>query len=239
MTNTMRTNNKFSKKHENLVPSFSRIFISSWNYIRLLVENEEREREIEREEMEWNICWLARWHDFYRNRGDAFERKRVTLTTHWSDWMYAKQRDDKLHANLSPKRWNIGVDRLYNAAYPRNIGQKNSSPLKIKRVKFVKILSSNSPSFFSARQIHARLSLSLFLTNHLRARTHYVRFFSGSTISEGEGGEGGSFPRKERSADSRKNLDERGENMGHCSRAGFRRFSKWGIAEKARNPLFV
>lgn len=51
----------------------------------------------------------------------------------------------------------------------------------------MKILSSNSPSFFSARQIHARLSLSLFLTNHLRARTHYVRFFSGSTISEGGG----------------------------------------------------
>lgn len=61
------------------------------------------------------------------------------------------------------------------ARIPRNIGQKNSSPLKIKRVEFVKILSSNSPSFFSARQIHARL-LSLFLTNHLRARTHYVHY---------------------------------------------------------------
>lgn len=151
--------------------------------------------------------------------------------------MYAKQRD-KLRANLSPQtvRWNIGVDcfTMPLPRIPRNIEQKNSSPLKIKRVKFVKILSSNSPSFFSARQIHARFfplpyKSSTYTHTHTHARTFFpVQRFLGRE----EKGEG---YRKIR--DSRKNLDERGENMGHCSRTGFRSFRKRGSREKGAQPF--
>lgn len=151
--------------------------------------------------------------------------------------MYAKQRDDKLHANLSPKRWNIGVDRLYNAAYPRNIGQKNSSPLKIKRVKFVKILSSNSPSFFSARQIHARLSLSLFLTNHLRARTHYVRFFFRFNDFWGGGGGGGIFPSEREIRGFEEKLGWTGWKYGTLFEGRFSKVFEMGDRGKGAQPF--
>lgn len=72
---------------------------------------------------------------------------------------------------------------------PRNIEQKNSSPLKIKRVKFVKILSSNSPSFFSARQIHARFfplpyKSSTYTHTHTRARFFRFNDFWGGRRKE-------------------------------------------------------
>lgn len=152
--------------------------------------------------------------------------------------MYAKQRD-KLRANLSPQtvRWNIGVDcfTMPLPRIPRNIEQKNSSPLKIKRVKFVKILSSNSPSFFSARQIHARFfPLPYKSSTYTHIHTHTRTFFPVQRfLGREEKGEG---YRKIR--DSRKNLDERGENMGHCSRTGFRSFRKRG-SRKRRATLYL
>lgn len=88
---------------------------------------------------------------------------------------------------------------------PRNIEQKNSSPLKIKRVKFVKILSSNSPSFFSARQIHSRFlplpyKSPTYTDTHTQIQTRVHGFFRFNDFW-GKRGEGrGEGIAKERSA---------------------------------------
>lgn len=85
---------------------------------------------------------------------------------------------------------------LYNAQDPtRNIERKNSSPLKIKRVKFVKILSFEFTLVF-LRATNTLRASSLFLTNHLRtqtrARTHThtqhacTRFFPVQRFLKGE-----------------------------------------------------
>lgn len=90
---------------------------------------------------------------------------------------------------------------LYNAQDPtRNIERKNSSPLKIKRVKFVKILSFEFTLVFSPRDKYTPRFLPLpyksptYTDARAYTHTHAARVytvFSGSTISEGgEEGEG-------------------------------------------------